>query len=299
MIAAYKKAGIYNQTLFVITADHGMIQSPHRVVDTDAIKKQIVSVLGPNKGIFINGGGKGGPTMTSIWLKNPADNQRLAQAIWNKHYANVSAVYYITNANGQYAYKMAGCESCSTDLVKTYDYLLSTEAGPTGEDVAILLRENARNSGLDVMRGRHGGSDWGSQHVTLIMSGPGVQPGHSQHPARLADLAPTIERFMGITPAARDGIVLADAFQQPNASDVQTQNSSDTSMNVYVNALMARAQSDTKLEAEGKLSNAAPVKVEAGSSPNEQAMAGAAILLGAGIALAWAMAEVTRVRRAG
>jgi arylsulfatase A-like enzyme len=118
----------------------------------------------------------------------------------------------MTHSGGNYAYKMAGCESCSPALVKGYNYLLSTEAGPTGEDIAILLRENARNSGLPQMMGRHGGADWGSQHITLMLSGPGVRAGTSNAPARLADLAPTIERFMGIAPDARDGVVLADAF---------------------------------------------------------------------------------------
>jgi len=76
--------------------------------------------------------------------------------------------------------------------------------------VAILLRENTRTSGLPQMLGRHGGADWGSQHVTMIFSGPGVKNGTSGHPARLTDIAPTIERFMGITPQARDGLVRHD-----------------------------------------------------------------------------------------
>jgi predicted AlkP superfamily pyrophosphatase or phosphodiesterase len=296
LIAAYKQAKIYNQTLFVITADHGMIQSLHRVLDTEAVKNQITSVLGPHKDILVNGGGSAGPTMTSIWLKNPADNQRMAEAIWNKNYDNVSAIYYMTNINGEYAYKMAGCESCSPDLVKAYNYLLSTEAGPTGEDIAILLRENARNSGLPQMLGRHGGADWGSQHITLIVSGPGVQTGVSHEPARLADIAPTIERFMGIAPNARDGLVLADAFQQPNAIDGRNQATSDATMSVYVNALMARANNDVKLEKAGLLANFIPSNETVNHWKRRLVVtiAGALVLIGTAIGLAWAIAEVRR-----
>jgi hypothetical protein len=216
---------------------------------------QIKTALGHRAIILTNGGGTGGPTMMSIWLRDPANNAAMARAIYSKHYDNMSAVFYMQHTGNQYHYQMAGCESCSPDLVKTYQYLLSTEAGPTGEDIAVLLRENARNSGLPQMLGRHGGADWGSQHITLIFSGPGVQTGLSHHPARLADLAPTIERFMGITPDARDGLVLADAFQQPVAADVTAQNRSDTTQSVYVNALSQRAASDIKLEQEGKLPN--------------------------------------------
>jgi predicted AlkP superfamily pyrophosphatase or phosphodiesterase len=296
LIAAYKAAHIYSQTLFVITADHGMIQSKSRVLDREAVINQIKTTLGHKSIILTNGGGTGGPTMTSIWLKNPANNARMATALFNHHYDNVSAIYYLTHSGSHYAYKMAGCESCSPDLVKTYDYLLGTEAGPTGEDIGILLRENARNSGLPTMMGRHGGADWGSQHITMIYSGPGVQSGKSEHPARLADIAPTIERFMGITPQARDGLVLADAFQNPNAADTAAQTQSDATQGVLVNTLMQRAQHDLSLERAGKLANFIPGDEVIIHWKRRWAVtiAGTVVLIGTAIGLAWAIAEVRR-----
>lgn len=257
MIAAYKAAGIYNQTLFVITADHGMIQSTHRVLDRAQVRS-ILDSIRPHASVLINGGGTGGPTMQSIWMRDPSLNKRAATAIYNHHLDNVSAVFYAVHKGGRYYYNLAGCESCSPQLKQAYHYLFSTEQGYTGEDIGILLRENARNSGLHVMMGRHGGADWGSQHITLIMSGPGVKPGISHNPARLADIAPTIERFMGITPHARDGLVLADAFQQPVPSDVTAQQQSDVKQSVYANAVAQRAQSDIALEKAGKLPNHVP-----------------------------------------
>jgi predicted AlkP superfamily pyrophosphatase or phosphodiesterase len=305
LIAAYKAAGIYDQTLFVITADHGITHYHHRVLDRSAVQNQINSTLGSNSTILFNGGGRGGPSMASIWLKNPANNQRMAKAIFAKHYDNVSAAYYLTNSNGHYIYKLAGCEgdtpspsqTCSPALKAAYSYLMSTDAGTTGEDIAILFRENTGNSQLPIMFGRHGGADWASLHVSLIFSGPGVQPGTSDHPARLADIAPTIERFMGITPDARDGLVLADAFQNPNAADVTAQNTSDQTLNVYVNALMQRAQTDLKMESAGKIPNYIP--------PDEMppihwkrrlavTIAGAVVLLITAIGIGWAIAEVRR-----
>jgi predicted AlkP superfamily pyrophosphatase or phosphodiesterase len=294
LINAYKKAGIYNQTLFVVTADHGMIQSQHRVLDRDAVINQIRGLLGHKSIIMTNGGGTAGPTMTSIWLKNPADNARAAKAVFAHHYDNVSAVYYMTHSGNQYAYKMAGCESCSPQLVKTYDYLLSTEAGPTGEDIAILLRENSRNSGLPQMLGRHGGADWGSQHITLFMSGPGVKVGKSNAPARLADIAPTIERFMGITPDARDGIVLADAFQHPNSADVAAQSQATAEFTPMVHALSQRAASDIRLEAHGKLANYIPSNEIIIHWKRRLAVtvAGALVFAGTLVFLWWAIHEV-------
>jgi len=296
LIAAYKRAGIYKQTLFVVTADHGMIQSRHRVLDRDGVVSLVKSIVGQKGTILTNGGGSAGPTMTSIWLKDPSKNQRVATAIYKHNFDNVSAVFYITHSGNQYQYQMAGCESCSPQLVATYRYLLSTEAGPTGEDVAILLRENSRNSGLPQMLGRHGGADWGSQHITLVLSGPGVKGGTSEHPARLADLAPTIERFMGISPQARDGLVLADAFQQPNPTDVTLQAQSDATNDVYVTALQQRAQSDVKLEAEGKLANFIPSNEITIHWKRRLAvtLGAAAVLIVLAIGLGWAIVTVRR-----
>jgi arylsulfatase A-like enzyme len=296
LLNAYKQAGIYNQTMFVITADHGMIQSKHRVLDREAVVNQIKSTLGHKSIILTNGGGTGGPTMTSIWLKNQANNAKMAKALFNKHYDNVSAIFYMQHQNGQYQYQMAGCEQCSPQLVATYRYLLGTEAGPTGEDIAVLLREDARNSGLPAMLGRHGGADWGSQHITLILGGPGIQPGVSQAPARLTDIAPTIEREMGIAPDARDGVVLADAFQQPVSTDVAKQNSLNEVMSPFVTALSQRATSDLKLEAAGKLPNFIPSDEVIIHWKRRWAVtiAGAVVLIGTAIAVAWAAMTVRR-----
>lgn len=258
LIAAYKSAGIYDKTLFVITADHGMIQSKHRVLDRVGVEDQIHTTLGQQSTILTNGGGAAGPTMTAVWLKNPNDNAKMARAIFDKHYDNVSAIFYMNRSGGGNRYEMAGIESGNAALTAAYQYMLSTAAGPTGPDIAILLRENARNSGMPQMPGRHGGADWGSQHITLIVSGPGVKIGTSSAPARLVDIAPTIERFMGLTPEARDGVVLADAFQQPHPSDLSAQQQSDSQLHLHVNALIARANHDISLEKRGLLANTIP-----------------------------------------
>ena len=289
LLAAYKKAGIYDKTLFVITADHGMIQSTHRVLDRVAVINQIKSALGHSSIILTNGGGGGGPTMTSIWLKNPAHNGKMAEAIWKKHYDNVSAIYYRDGTK----YHAAGVEDSFPDLVKAYDYLVGTE-GAHGQDIAILLRENSRNSGLPRMLGRHGGADWGSQQATLIFSGPGVKPGLSDAPARLVDIAPTVERFMGIKPNARDGVVLADAFQNPHPADIAPHNASAAMLGPMVAALQKRAKNDLQLEAAGKLPNFIPADEIIIHWKRRLAVTAVviAVLLGTGASLTWAIREV-------
>ena len=97
---------------------------------------------------------------------------------------------------------------------------------------------------------------------------------------------------MGITPHARDGVVLADAFQKPIASDVAVQNRSDAANSMYVNALMQRAQQDVTLERRGELANrvvVAPVKRS--SLP---LVLGGALSLSMVLALAWVVVGVRR-----
>ncbi|HEX6509661.1 MAG TPA: alkaline phosphatase family protein, partial [Chloroflexota bacterium] len=263
IIEAYKRAGIFKQTLFAITADHGMAQSRSRVFDLGALE----NVLNAQHDPALLSNGVGTDTMMALWMNDASRRLRVAKAIYAAHLDNVSAVFALEQTGHSYRYRMVGCEQCSPALVAAYRYLMETEAGPTGEGIAILFRENARRSGLKAMTGRHGGADWASQQVTLLLSGPGVRHGVSHHPARLVDLTPTIERFMGITPDARDGVVLADAFTTPSRTDVATQRRSDVVLGAYDNALRDRAASDTALEAAGRLPNSTPAD-ELGLAPN-------------------------------
>ena len=38
--------------------------------------------------------------MTSIWLKDPTNDEKTAKAIFAKNYDNVSAIYYLDTATG-------------------------------------------------------------------------------------------------------------------------------------------------------------------------------------------------------
>ncbi len=92
----------------------------------------------------------------------------------------------------------------------------------------------------------HGGFSWGAQHIPLIIAGPGVHPGHSHFPAKLVDIAPTIERLMGLKiPAGVDGVVLADAVKGASAVEHATQQGVAKSRAADEQALMthSRAQS--------------------------------------------------------
>lgn len=68
--------------------------------------------------------------------------------------------------------------------------------------------------GESTWKGDHGGPDWGSQHLPLILSGPGIRRGVvSDWPARLEDIAPTVLMAMGAPTTGMQGIPLAGALE--------------------------------------------------------------------------------------
>jgi predicted AlkP superfamily pyrophosphatase or phosphodiesterase len=56
------------------------------------------------------------------------------------------------------------------------------------------------------------------QHVPILLMGFGIQPGNYLREVTPADIAPTLASLCGITLAARDGHVLAEALQKPASS---------------------------------------------------------------------------------
>ena len=92
-------------------------------------------------------------------------------------------------------------------------------------------------------------------------------------------------------------LVLADAFQQPYSPDVTVQQQSDAEMNVYVDALIARAQHDVALARQGLLPNTVPADEQPVIHWKRRlavTAAGIGVLGGTGAGLAKAVAAVRR-----
>jgi arylsulfatase A-like enzyme len=62
----------------------------------------------------------------------------------------------------------------------------------------------------------HGGNSWASQHIPLLIAGPGIKQGETiDTPAQLEDVAPTALAALGVSPTGMEGQVLSDALQNP------------------------------------------------------------------------------------
>lgn len=242
IVDTYKQAGIYSQTLFVITADHGMVPND-RTVAGDATKAAVRQAGGQY--LFHTSG-----TAADIYLRNYWHARAVSQEMLRV--PGVEAAYYRIEPHGRSEYLPAPGLTIDPTLDAAYQYLLSTFVGPTSPDVVVPFRENTIGETSATARGDHGGLNWGAQHIPLILSGPGVRAGVTSHfPARLMDVAPTALRLLGIPIPQMDGIVLADTLAQPIAGDVARQVPLAPPLTRYQNAL--EMQSVNNLAEDSKL----------------------------------------------
>jgi len=239
VVGAYKRAGLYDRTVFVVTADHGMVPSTHIV---------------PVKAMYAAARATGAPLLEDdflstagyLYLRNPALAGEVAAHLGPQHFAGVEgALFKVSGAKGSScALETATARALGPNLSRAYVDLCNTIAGPDGPDVVLPYEEDAM--GLTVPHaqhwGNHGGLSWRTQHIPLVISGPGVRRAQSQFPAQLVDVAPTVERLLGYpVPSGVDGVVLADAVRSASNRDVSLQGTIQSRRSSDINALLAHS----------------------------------------------------------
>lgn len=235
IVQAYQQAGIYDQTLFVVTADHGMVPN-NRSVDGSITKKAVQQAGGQY--LFHTGG-----TAADVYLHNWWHARAVAAEMLRV--PNVGASYYQVDRKGRYEYLPAPGLNIDPALDNAYQYLLSTFSGSDAPDVVAPFRENTIGEFVKTAHGDHGGLNWGAQHVPLVLSGPGVRSGLVSHfPARLVDVAPTVLRVLGLSATPMDGTVLADAITAATAGDIADQNALAAPLTAHQDALITAATAD-------------------------------------------------------
>jgi arylsulfatase A-like enzyme len=211
IVAAYQQAGMFAQTNFVITSDHGMVPAAH-VVQINDIKSIIAKAGG--QPMYVGHGDS-----SSIWLKNPTTIPRVGVALAAANLSGVAAVY-IKAANGKYTLVSPMTHLAAPAVDQAYRDLLGTLNQGESPDIVLLYDENTITMTPNFLKinrkGDHGGATWGAQHIPLVIAGPGIRAGYvSSYPARIADIAPTIETLLRIQPTREDGVPLADAMTAP------------------------------------------------------------------------------------
>jgi arylsulfatase A-like enzyme len=236
IVSAYKAAGIFDQTVFMVTADHGMVPN-NRAVDGNLTKK---TVRGAGGNYYFHYGG----TAAYIYLHNQDHALPVSAAM--ARVPNVAAAYHRTPSNGQFGYDLPSGVRLDGALDAAYRFLMGTFAGATSPDVVVPFREDTIGRIYPNAHGDHGGLNWGAPHVPLIISGPGVRSGTtSQYPARLIDVAPTALRLLGLPQAGMDGTVLADALTDAQPGELGAQSAMANALTGYQNGLLAQTEQNT------------------------------------------------------
>lgn len=232
IVQAYRNAGIFEQTLFVVAADHGMVPNVHAV--DGPLTKQVVARAGGHY-LFHTGG-----TAAYIYLKNGSAAKAVAAAM--AQVPNTAGAYYLLDKRGTYYYDRAPGVTIDPALDTAHHFLLGTFADARAPDVVVPFRENTIGFARSTAFGEHGGLNWGAQHVPLIFSGAGVAPGRVSHfPARLVDIAPTVLRLMGLSGGPMDGVVLADGLADATAQEVALQTARTATLTAVQGALIQQS----------------------------------------------------------
>lgn len=151
-----------------------------------------------------------------LGLRDPLQAQPVAQALQAENAGSIDAVYFKSQSGKGWSYSAQFISpQVNADFARASSSLLNTAASAASPDVVVAYRPYA---GLVPPRQPGGltgslGLQWPVQHVPLIVAGHGVYAGRtSTYPARLVDIAPTLETELGLPVVSRDGIVLHDAL---------------------------------------------------------------------------------------
>lgn len=235
---AYRKAGVLDRTVFVVTSDHGM--TPLKSIVPDSVLDDAVVKAGATSPETTYS------TAGYIWLQDANLAQTVADNVLNRKDSRIQSVYYKVTSKSGDSYVRAGGLSISPAADSANQYLLRSFLGGNAPDVVAFCVEHTgfEVKGAENWKGNHGGGAWESQHVPLVIAGPGAAAGMISHaPARLEDVAPTALALFGIKATSMEGTVLADALQNPSAKQVGAQQRLDRGLSPLVQALMADQRS--------------------------------------------------------
>lgn len=239
LIQAYRRAGILKRTVFVITADHGMSRVHARV--PFHIFDQAIQMAGATK-VYLEA-----DTAAAIGLTHVYQARAVALNIAHLGQDAVDATYYKTRVRGVWTYRAAFVQTgVSAAVRRAYLTLTQTQAAADGADVFTVLAPHVTTGDRPIngyhWMGGHLGPQWADQHIPLIIAGSGVRHGVvSSYPARLVDIAPTVEHLLGVGTGPVDGHVLADALRHPTPGEWRVQGRVGAKLGPVVTALEARS----------------------------------------------------------
>jgi len=239
IIAAYRDAHLLQHTVFVVTADHGMSTVQARLP---------FSTL--DRALYLAGASKvylEADTGAAIGIRQPDRARAVALEVARLGGAAIDTTYYKRLHAGVWSYATAYTRaSLTVRMRQAFQMLADTDASAEGPEVLAMYAPHV-TTGDRIANGYHWwaghfGPQWDEQHIPLLISGAGVQHHRvSSYPARLVDIAPTVERLMGLRSDGVDGQVLADAVQSSSKAERSRQRARAAGLLTVVGALQERS----------------------------------------------------------
>jgi hypothetical protein len=178
-----------------------------------------------------------------VWLADASKAETVAQNIVNTHDQGVQSAYYLSSVGGHPRYVAANRSELSDGEETANQYLLSSLMNGHQPDVVVVGKEGASFSDPKTnWKADHGGPSWESEHMPLIIAGPGIKAGQViSAPAQLDDVAPTVLEDMGVQPTGMQGNVLTDAFVNPPSRDVAGRDGEISTLTPVVDSLIQQS----------------------------------------------------------
>ncbi len=227
-----------DRPVFVVTSNEALA-TIDRTVTTGAIADAVITAGGEQTYV-------GGSELAAIGLLDPLQGAPVAQDLETQHLPAVDGIFFKSKVGGRWQYQLQYLNPLlSGPVADAADYLTSTLACPESPEVLMDYAPGTGLTGPTVHSFRstdvNGGLQWDTQHLPLIIAGQGVPPGHrSSFPARLVDIAPTIEALLGLHPGNGNGVALSDSLLYPTQQELEAQSSVSGQLTPLVRALRNR-----------------------------------------------------------
>jgi Type I phosphodiesterase / nucleotide pyrophosphatase len=211
MIQALKAQGIYDSTLFVVTAKHG--QSPINPLKTNKPGHFADLVAGlPDAGTNPGGIAVANAAACSTGACGFVQDDDIA-LIWLQDQSQTGAVADYLNANANALFideVMAG-----TELKLKFNSPATDSRTP---DIIVQPSYGTIYTGSSKKNAEHGGFSFGDTNVGLIVSNPGFQPSVLKTPVATSQVAPTILRALGLDPSTLKSVRAEHTEELPGLS---------------------------------------------------------------------------------
>jgi arylsulfatase A-like enzyme len=231
--SVYRKAGVLDRTLFIITADHGM--GPIKRFIPSSVIDNAVARAGTSAPDV------GANTAAYVWLADHGKAEQVAANVLAQHDPGVQSAYYLTMKPTP-RYVLAGGHLLNSEVNVANTDLANTLLNGHEPDVVVMAKAGATFSSSSAhWKADHGGPSWESQHIPLIMAGPGVRKGAViGQAAQLEDIAPTALTLMGVAPTGMQGKALAEAMVAPAGWQVAARKQETAKVGGFIGALSAQ-----------------------------------------------------------